>query len=311
MTNSIEVLQLSKKFGNQTVIDHLSFKVEAGSFFSLLGTNGAGKSTTIAILLTLLKPDAGKVFVSGNELGKDDDKIRQSVGIVFQKNLLDPLLTVYENLHFRCAFYGMSKTKSKAAIDRVVEIGQLQAFLNRKYRNLSGGEKRRADIARALLHTPTILILDEPTTGLDVESRRHIWKMLLQLQQETKMTILLTTHYIEEASISDSIVIMDQGKIIAEGTPEQLTNQFANSQLRIYPIEKDLLETEFNGANLIYTVENDSLCIDLDETIDALPILQKYGDNIQSFEVKKASLDDVFLSVTGKEVLSDDSFCQT
>lgn len=306
MTNSIEVQQLLKKFGNRTVVDHLSFQVKAGNFFSLLGTNGAGKSTTISILLTLLKPDAGNVLINGHQLGTDDDQIRQSVGIVFQKNLLDPLLTVYENLRFRCAFYGMTKKATKEAIERVVEIGHLHAFLHRKYQYLSGGEKRRADIARALLHTPSILILDEPTTGLDVESRRHIWKMLLQLQKETKMTILLTTHYIEEASISDWLVIMDQGKKIAEGTPEQLTNQFANHQLKIFPIEKVALESQFRTTKLIYTVENSSLCIDLGQTTDALPILQKYDDHIQSFEVKKASLDDVFLSVTGKEVLTDD-----
>src|SRR5699024_4558544 len=213
----------------------ISFYVEEGSLFSFLGTNGAGKSTTISILLTLLKQDKGTIHVKGFTVGKHDDQIRKEIGDVFQDRLLDPLLTVKENLSLRGSFYGMSKQTTEKAMMNAVAATNLTDFLNRPYGKLSGSERRRTDIARALIHQPSILVLDEPTTGLDAQSRKSIWETILRLQEKTKMTVFLTTHYIEEATESDFVVVMDKGKIVAKGTPEQLKTAYSAHRLVITP----------------------------------------------------------------------------
>ena len=202
--------RLSKSYGKVKAVNDISFYVEEGALFSFLGTNGAGKSTTISILLTLLKQDSGLVNVNGYIVGKHDQAIRKEIGVVFQESLLDPLLTVKENLAIRGSFYGMTRKERNARITRVMEIVDIQSISNRLYGKLSGGQRRRADIARALIHKPNILILDEPTTGLDPQSRKNIWETVLQLQKETGMTVFLTTHYIEEAANSDYVVVMKE-----------------------------------------------------------------------------------------------------
>src|SRR5690625_1505768 len=301
MNKIIAVDQLLKSFRDVKAINDISFYVEEGSLFSFLGTNGAGKSTTISILLTLLKQDKGTIHVNGFTVGKDDDQIRKEIGVVFQDSLLDPLLTVKENLSLRGSFYGMSKQARKKAIMNAVAATNLTEFLNRPYGKLSGGERRRTDIARALIHKPSILVLDEPTTGLDAHSRKSIWETILQLQKETKMTVFLTTHYIEEAAESDFVVVMDKGKIVAKGTPEQLKSTYSAHQLVITPIDYAKMKKMLQGDHHDFTEERSMFYLNLDATTDAIPILNKYADFISSFEVKMSSLDDVFLTITGKD----------
>ncbi|QUW22410.1 ABC transporter ATP-binding protein [Sporosarcina sp. Marseille-Q4063] len=302
MNKIIEVNGLSKSFGKVKAVKDISFYVEEGALFSFLGTNGAGKSTTISILLTLLKQDKGEVKVKGFTVGKQDDKIRQEIGVVFQDSLLDPLLTVKENLEIRCSFYGLSKIDKSNAIGRVTALTGLQSFLNRPYGKLSGGERRRTDIARALIHNPSILIMDEPTTGLDAQSRKRIWHTILQLQNETKMTVFLTTHYIEEAANSDYVVVMKKGEIIARGTPEQLKNEYASDNLLLTPSNDADMRRILAAKGIEYTEERSIFHLPLQETKSAIPFLAEHADLITSFEVKKSNLDDVFIAINGKDV---------
>lgn len=307
MGHIIEVNQLSKSFGKVKAVNNISFYVKKGSLFSLLGTNGAGKSTTISMILTLLKKDQGQIAVNGYTVGKEDANIRKEIGVVFQESLLDSLLTVKENLDIRATFYGMKKKKRKKAISHVAEITGLKSFLNRPYGKLSGGERRRADIARALLHQPSILILDEPTTGLDAQSRKNIWKTIKQLQLEKRMTVLLTTHYIEEAGESDFVVVMNKGQIVAKGTPEQLKNKYSSHFLMINTDDLQEIETYFKSEKITYEKRESSLHLPLQDTREAIPILYKVDQYVKSFEVKQSSLDDVFLTITNQERHKNDS----
>ncbi|WP_342504940.1 ABC transporter ATP-binding protein [Sporosarcina sp. FSL K6-2383] len=305
MANIIEVNGLSKSYGKVRAVNDISFYVEKGSLFSFLGTNGAGKSTTISILLTLLQQDEGHVTISGYTVGKHDQAIRQEIGVVFQDSLLDPLLTVKENLAIRGSFYGMTKQERNAAIQNVMEIVDVTPLIDRPYGKLSGGQKRRVDIARALIHKPQILILDEPTTGLDPESRKNIWETIQQLQKKTSMTVFLTTHYIEEAANSDYVVVMKEGSIVAKGTPEQLKNDYSTHLLTISTEKADELRSLLTLDGLDFTEERSLLHLPLSHTTDAIPILAKFTPFISSFEVKKSSLDDVFIAINGKDVNHD------
>ena len=306
MNKIVEVERLSKYYGKVRAVDDISFYVEEGSLFSFLGTNGAGKSTTISIMLTLLKQSEGKVIINGFTVGKQDDKIRKEIGIVFQDSLLDPLLTVKENLNIRGAFYGMSKDEKREAIKRVIAVTDLTSFIDRPYGKLSGGERRRTDIARALIHSPAILIMDEPTTGLDSYSRKSIWNTILQLQKETKMTVFLTTHYIEEAANSDFVVVMKEGKIVAKGTPEQLKNDYTSDRLLISTNNVKVMRERLTVEQLEFKELKSTFQLPLTDTTDAIPILSKFEDLITSFEVQKSSLDDVFLAINGKVVTDND-----
>lgn len=301
MDKIIQVEQLTKSFGHVKAVNDISFYVEKGSLFSFLGTNGAGKSTTISILLTLLKQDKGTVHVNGYTVGKHDNQIREEIGIVFQDSLLDPLLTVKENLFLRGSFYGMSKHERENAIMNAVTATDLSYILNRRYGKLSGGEKRRTDIARALIHQPSILVLDEPTTGLDAQSRKNIWETILRLQEETKMTVFLTTHYIEEAAESDFVVVMDKGKIVAKGTPEQLKSTYSSHRLVLIAKDQAKLREMLQADHHVFFEERSMFHLTLNATTDAIPILNKYADFLLSFEVKMSSLDDVFLTITEKD----------
>lgn len=306
MKKIIEVDSLSKSFGKVQAVNNVSFYVEEGTLFSFLGTNGAGKSTTISILLTLLQQDKGNVKVNGYTVGKEDHAIRKEIGVVFQESLMDALLTVEENLKIRSSFYGMSKNERTEAIKRVSAIADLHSFLKRPYGKLSGGEKRRADIARALIHNPSILVLDEPTTGLDSQSRKNIWETIIQLQNETKMTVFLTTHYIEEAAGSDYVVVMKEGRIIAKGTPEQLKNTYSSHKLTCTSNDEEAMSERLRIEKYDFKVEKSLFHIPLEETTDAIPILIAFTDLITSFEVRKSSLDDVFITINGKAVTNDD-----
>lgn len=297
MANSIDVIGLEKSFGAVRAVDGISFHVKTGSLFSFLGTNGAGKSTTIAILLGLLKSDAGTVLISGKAPSLHGESVRREIGVVFQESLLDPLLTVRENLFVRARLYGMSRKEADEAIQRTAGITSIQQLLKRKYGKLSGGQKRRTDIARALLHEPSILVLDEPTTGLDPESRRQLWDTITQLQSETGLTVFLTTHYIEEADRSDYAVILNSGQIIASGTPDALRTEHSADRLLLSASDPAALRTALERDGQMYQVHRDLFVIDLSSTLSAIPITARYEPLLTSIEVKKSSLEDVFLRV--------------
>ncbi len=285
MSHIIEIKQLEKSYGSVKAVKEISFYVEEGGLFAFLGPNGAGKSTTINMICTFLKPDSGSVQVDGFILGKDDASIRKRIGVVFQSSVLDDLLTVEENLLIRGSFYNLKGRALKEAVKRAAKATDLMGFLKRPYGKLSGGQRRRADIARALIHTPHILFLDEPTTGLDPQSRRSIWNTIKRLQAEQNMTVFLTTHYMEEAEDADYCIIVDDGKIAAKGTPLDLKSRYAKDKMSI--LLKESSET---------------VKLKLESTIEALDFLKKYEGNIREFTVEKGSMDDVFIGVTGKEI---------
>ena len=245
MPNIIEIKDLWKKYKNVEAVKGIDFSVKEGSFFALLGENGAGKSTTIHILSTLLKKSSGEVIINRHRIDEEDDAIRQDIGVVFQGNMLDQYLTVRENIEGRGFLYGMEKEVIRQTMLELSEKIGVIDILDRRYGKLSGGQKRRADIVRALINQPRLLIMDEPTTGLDPYARRCVWEVIKQLKEERKLTIFLTTHYMEEAACADEIVIMDSGEIKACGTPEQLRLQYSSDRLILIPKEPEGWNSSF------------------------------------------------------------------
>ena len=305
MEKIIEVSALAKSYmvkGKEVkAVKGIDFYVEKGTLFSFLGKNCAGKSTTIDILCTLLEPDAGKVMINGYQLGKNDFEIRQSIGIVFQRSLLDSMLTVYENLKIRGKFYNFPRKKLKERIEAVTEIAQLGEFLHRPYEKLSGGQRRRADIARALINTPQILFLDEPTTGLDSGTRKDIWATIRNLQKEKGVTVFLTTHYMEEAEQSDYITIMGHGEILAKGTPLELKMQYCHDLLRFVPKDPDSFRQTLKQSNIEFVEKLEIFEIKLTSTVEAIPLVERFKDDITNVEIINGTMDDVFLDITGRE----------
>lgn len=301
-TPIIQVENLVKSYGDVKAVKDISFYVEEGKLFAFLGPNGAGKSTTINTICTFLKPDGGKVMVNGYELCKEDDQIRNSIGVVFQESLLDSLLTVEENLFLRGGFYGMGKQELKEAVKRVSKQVELTGFLRRPYGKLSGGQRRRADIARALLHTPKILFLDEPTTGLDPQTRKNVWDMIRKLQKDQGMTVFLTTHYMEEAEEADYCIVVDEGKIAAKGTPFELKETYARDRLLLKEKNPGELLRELKRMQLPFERKAELFEIRLKNTMDALPVLNELQDKLLDFSVIKGTMDDVFIGITGKEM---------
>jgi len=276
----IEVKDLHKSYGDIQAVKGISFSVEEGMLFSLLGTNGAGKSTTISVLTTVFEQTSGEAKVGGFDVIKEAQKVRELIGIVFQDSVLDAELSVYDNLMTRGSLYGYQGAQLKAKVDEVVAMTDLTELAKRAYKTLSGGQKRRADIARALVHRPKILFLDEPTTGLDPKTRKDIWQLIRSLQEKHGMTVLLTTHYMEEAAESDDILIIHQGEIKAHGTPEELKKNYCH----------DLLKLEFSdGSRLEQQLEN---------TKEALAIIEEHKESIEHIEIISGTLDDVFLNLT-------------
>jgi ABC-type multidrug transport system ATPase subunit len=298
MAKILEVQNLIKSYDNVKAIQDISFNVEEGSFFSFLGHNGAGKSTTINIICTLLSKNSGTVRVAGYEVGKDDDLIRKNIGVVFQDSLLDRNLTVSENLRLRASFYGLSKEDIENRLNELTHILDISDILNRRYGKLSGGQKRKIDIARALVNRPRLLILDEPTTGLDPKTRVMVWETLRKLKEETNITIFLTTHYMDESLQSDKIIIIDEGKIVAEGTPEELRSEFSNDVLKLYHTD-NRLKDELDSLNINYKVDRDLLIVNLKNSKEGLNILNKLKF-LNEFEIVKGNMDQVFINVTGR-----------
>ncbi len=297
----IEIDNLEKSFKDVKAVDGVSFKVKEGELFAFLGINGAGKSTTINIISGTLKKDGGKVRVCGYDIDETADKIKGSIGIVFQNSVLDKKLSVYDNLKSRAALYGIFGKEFRTRLEEMCELLDLKEILKRPIGKLSGGQKRRIDIARGLFHNPKLLILDEPTTGLDPKTRKTVWSVIDKLRKESGLTVFLTTHYMEEAAEADYVVILDSGKKVAEGTPHELKNSYANDYIRIY---SDIDEAEKLLAPLGYGLKRERgfLEVELKKTNEATEIIKKYPALFTDFEVLKGDMDNVFLKVTGKDL---------
>ena len=301
MEKIIEVQSLQKSYGAVRAVGGIDFYVEKGSLFAFLGVNGAGKSTTIDMLSTMLAADAGNAIIGGHVLGKEDNKIREIIGIVYQDSLLDKLLTVQENLAIRGSFYGLTKDALKKAIGRAAEIVDITDILRRPYGKLSGGQRRRADIARALINTPKVLFLDEPTTGLDPESRESLWHTLRQIQKDTDMTVFFTTHYMEEAAGANYITMIHRGKIVARGTPAELKDVHSNDFLRVVPKDAAALSGYLKSANINFLTEAEVFVVPINATTDSIHIIEAQKENIHNFEVLMGTLDDVFINITNMQ----------
>lgn len=294
----ITVNGFEKSYGDFKAVKGISFSVKEGSLFAFLGPNGAGKSTTIDTLCTLLACQKGDIRIAGYQLGKDDKKIRESIGVVFQQSLLDASLTVKDNLYLRGAFYGLSKSDLKARINEVAKFTGVDSILGKKYGQMSGGQVRRADIARALINRPKLLFLDEPMTGLDPKTREDIWNMLFQMKNEMGMTIFLTTHYMEETRDADHVVILDKGQVIAKGTPAELKSCFASSKFLWYTPKTE--ENDRTAATINPGFNYDADHYNILFTGDIIDVLMRERARFKDFEILKGSMDDVFLNLTGR-----------
>lgn len=297
----VKIENLHKSFKDVKAVDGISFCVKEGELFAFLGVNGAGKSTTINIISGILQKDSGKALICGEDLDKNIDKIKSNIGIVFQNSVLDKKLSGYDNLKYRAALYGIFGADFKAKLKEMTELLDLKDILKRPINKLSGGQKRRLDIARALIHNPKLLILDEPTTGLDPKTRITVWSVIDKLRSEQGLTVFLTTHYMEEASDSDYVVILDSGKIATEGTPHELKNKYANDYIKFYN-KKDEAEEFFVGLGKHIRKERDFILVKLDSTNEVPKYIAQKPEIFDDFEVLKGNMDDVFLNVTGKDL---------
>lgn len=302
----LQIEHLSKSYGDLKAVDNISLKVKKGSLFSFLGMNGAGKSTTINIICSILKKDSGKIYVNGYDLDKDVNKIKEEIGIVFQNSVLDNDLTVYQNLKVRASFYGFSKKEEKEKINNIVNLLQLNELLDKPINKLSGGQKRRVDIARSMIHNPKLLILDEPTTGLDPKTRLMVWNLINEIRNKTGMNVFLTTHYMEEAEESTYIVIMNKGKIISEGTPLELKNKYTSDYIKAYLDKNEQLEELLNKDKIQYSYfdENNFYKIYIKNSELSVELLNKYKDYIKDFEILKGDMDDVFLNAINGYIIN-------
>lgn len=298
MQNIIEINNLDKSFQDVHAVNDLSLRVKEGELFAFLGVNGAGKSTTISIMCGMLAKDGGKVFIDGKDVDKDMREITKELGVVFQNTVLDAKLSVKDNLTSRAALYGITGKEAKQRIAHLAELLEFKDILNRTFGKLSGGQKRRVDVARALLNNPKILILDEPTTGLDPEARKALWSVVTSLRKNQNMTVFLTTHYMEEAADADYVVILDSGKISAEGTPLELKNNYTGDFVTIYNVDEDKIK----ALGLPYENIRDDVRIAVKTTEEARDLIVKHPDLFTDFEITKGKMDDVFLAVTGKKL---------
>jgi multidrug/hemolysin transport system ATP-binding protein len=298
----LTVDKLTKCYGDVAAVDNISFEVNKGELLGFLGVNGAGKSTTINMLSTLMKPTSGSAEVCDCTLGKEDMKIRRKIGIVYQQNCLDAQLSVSENLMCRGILHGISNSAAKKRLSELCEILSLGDILKKRYAVLSGGQKRRCEIAASLMHTPDMLFLDEPTTGLDPATRMEVWAVVEELRQNTGMTVFLTTHYMEEAAKANRIIILEKGHIMANGTPFELKERYASDLVKIYCTESDssfiqnkLSEQGINPHRMDY-----GFSFMVKNTADAIEPVLSIREHISGFEVIQGNMDDVFLNACGR-----------
>lgn len=298
MDNIMEISHLHKSFGAVKAVQDLNFCVKKGELFAFLGVNGAGKSTTINIMCGELRKDSGSVLIGGADLDKEPDSIRRKLGVVFQSSVLDKDLSVRDNLRSRAALYGIHDKAFEKRLAELTELLEFSDLLKRPLGKLSGGQRRRIDIARALLHQPEILILDEPTTGLDPQTRTNLWQVIGRLRREQGMTVFLTTHYMEEAADADYVVIIDHGRIAAEGTPLTLKNTYTGDFITLYGITEEQVKTL--GAS--YESIRDAYRVFVKDTAAATELILRYPEIFRDYEITKGKMDDVFLAVTGKKL---------
>lgn len=298
MENIIEIKGLHKSFGDIHAVNDLSFNVKQGELFAFLGINGAGKSTTISMMCGTLIPDGGSIAICGKDALKHIDEITAEIGVVFQSSVLDGVLSVKDNLYSRASLYGIVGKNAQRRISELAELLDFSELLNRTVNKLSGGQRRRVDVARALLHNPKILILDEPTTGLDPQTRKMLWNVIENLRKQQGMTVFLTTHYMEETSDADYVVILDNGKIAAEGTPLELKNRYTGDFITVYGVE----ESKIKALKLPYEQIRNAYRISVQNTEQARDLIIANPKLFIDFEISKGKMDDVFLSVTGKKL---------
>ncbi len=298
MKSIIEITDLYKSFGEVKAVNDLSFCVKTGELFAFLGVNGAGKSTTIGIICGQLEKDNGTVIIDGNDIDKNIDKVKTEIGVVFQNSVLDKSLTVRDNLEFKAALYGIYGNAFEERLKEVSEMLDFSDILNRTVGKLSGGQRRRVDIARALFHRPKLLILDEPTTGLDPQTRKTLWNVISKLRKNENLTVFLTTHYMEEAAEADYVVILDSGKLIAEGTPLELKNKYTCDYITLYNTDEETVK----NMGVVYEPIRDAFKIQIPNTEKATEIITKYPYVFKDYEITKGKMDDVFLSATGKKL---------
>ncbi|MDO4815499.1 MAG: ABC transporter ATP-binding protein [Bacillota bacterium] len=292
----IQVDNLSKSFGSVKAVDDISFQVKRGELFAFLGVNGAGKSTTISMICGQNTADRGSISVNGMDTRKSSRRVKGTIGVVFQDSALDKPLTGRENLKSRAALYGITGKSFECRLQELIRTFELEEFIDRPFGKLSGGQRRRLDIARALIHKPELLILDEPTTGLDPQTRRMIWSIIQELREKDGLTVFLTTHYMEEAAAADYVVIIDHGKIVAEGTPYELKNEYVKDTLNIYGITED----EVKLLDMSYKEIRDGYQLRVETPAAVTELIQKNPDIFRDYELIKGGMDDVFLAVTGK-----------
>lgn len=300
--NSIEVRNFTKKFGDFVAVDNISFDVEQGSIFAFLGPNGAGKSTTINTLCTIQEKTSGELRINGYDISRQKEKVRNDIGIVFQESTLDGKLTIEENLKLHCAFYDVPENEVEERIQFVLNLVDLEERKNSLVDSLSGGMKRRAEIARGLVHFPKVLFLDEPTTGLDPQTRTNVWNYIYRLQKQKNITIFLTTHYMEEAEICHKVAIIDKGKIVAFDSPRNLKKQYTSTIMKIEATNPDLLKSYYSSHKIKHNFKDNLVTAYVD---DPKQILSAISDNqgiINDIEINKGSLNDVFIAITGKEI---------
>lgn len=298
MNKIIAIEHLSKRFGDVQAVQDLSFCVKKGELFAFLGINGAGKSTTINIMCGQLAKDYGTVVIGGVDLDRDPDSVKRNLGVVFQNSVLDKDLSVQDNLQSRAALYGISGKEFKKRLAELAELLEFEDLLKRTVGKLSGGQRRRIDIARALLHKPKILILDEPTTGLDPQTRSTLWRVIDGLRKNEGITVFLTTHYMEEAADADYVVILDSGRIAAEGTPLTLKNTYTGDFITLYGAE----ETQIKQLGAPYETIRDAYRVSVSDTTAATELILQYPEIFRDYEITKGKMDDVFLAVTGKKL---------
>ena len=299
MENIIEIEHLHKSFGEVKAVQDLSFRVKEGELFAFLGVNGAGKSTTISVMCGQLQKDSGSVCVCGKSTDGNMDSIKRELGVVFQNSVLDKPLTVRDNLQSRAALYGITGKEFEQRLSELAKLLDFENLLGRTVGKLSGGQRRRIDIARALLHRPKILILDEPTTGLDPQTRKLLWDVVSDLRRQEHMTVFLTTHYMEEAADADYVVILDSGKIAAEGTPLTLKNTYTGDFITLYGVAENVVK----AFGLPYEAIRDAYRISVPNTAKATELIAADPGAFTDFEVTKGKMDDVFLAVTGKTLV--------
>ena len=296
--NAISIRDLRKSYGDVEAVRGISFDVPEGSFFAFLGPNGAGKSTTISVITSLARADSGTVEI----FGRHPSDARGDIGVVFQDPKLDTLLTVRENIRVRASMYGIEGDSLEQAVSRAIETTGCTEFADRRYGNLSGGQRRRADIARALVHSPKLLILDEPTTGLDPKTRTLVWELVNRLNRENGMTVLLTTHYMEEAEGADMVTVINHGEIVTRGTPAEIREAHSRDRMVFEASDSERARSVLESLNIEFTENERVFTVPLGRTADSVPVITALGDLITRLEVRTGSLDEAFVNITGEEI---------